>query len=100
MAMAVAMTACGSDDPPPSCQDAITHFYAVGCKFIDTSTNPPTETPEGTALNSCSQINAVVPDNCRDLFDDWKFCLVENAGGNDANCGSCSQEADALFACH
>jgi hypothetical protein len=95
VAMGLAMTACGGD--PPSCQQAISSFYAAGCTFRDTSTNPPTETPESTALYTCSQINIEIPERCRPEFDDWKSCLEGVA--NDTQCTDCSQEADALFAC-
>lgn len=91
-----AIAACGGEEVP-SCQDAIGNFYGVGCTFIDTTTNPPTETPQVTALNICSQINIDVPDQCMDEFEDWKFCL--DGVTSNAQCTSCSQEMDALFAC-
>lgn len=95
MAVAVLMALCGCggvSDEPPSCQQAVTHYYSVGCTFIGTTGAP---TPQQDAINACQQININVPDNCRSLFDDWKFC-VESAGPPGCDCTS---ESDALFAC-
>lgn len=98
IAIVVGLAACGGEEAP-SCQQAIDHFYGAGCTFYDTSTTPPTATPQGTALNLCSQINVQIPERCRGEFDDWKFCLDSVAGGTNESCASCSQEMDALFAC-
>jgi hypothetical protein len=94
--MGLAMTACGGEEVP-GCQDAIDSFYGVGCTFIDNSVSPPVEVPHSTALYNCGQINSLIEERCRDEFDAWKTCLF--AVDNNAQCGSCSQEADALGAC-
>ena len=94
--MVLAMTACGED--PPSCQQAVTHYYSVGCSFFDLTTNPPTPYSQNEAITSCKQVNVAVPEQCRDLFDDFMFCMDSAAGQTSAGC-DCSQEQDALFAC-
>lgn len=90
--VALVLGACGGD--PPSCQDAITHFYGTGCTFIGTN---GTATSQLDAMNACTGINADIPERCRPEFDDWKSCLF--GVDNDNQCADCSGEQDALFAC-
>jgi hypothetical protein len=92
----VMVAACGGDDPP-SCQQAITHYYTSGCAFFNTSAGRATTEQE--ALSACSDINTAVPDQCRGEFESWLSCIhdtPDNASG--AQC-DCTQESDALFAC-
>lgn len=97
LVMVLAMTAACED--PPSCQQAITHLYReAGCMFIDTSTGQTTSELE--AIDSCQQINAAVPDQCRGEFEDWLDCLYSRPSNSTMDqCASCTQESDALFAC-
>ena len=95
--MAVALFACGADDPPPSCQDAWTHFYGVGCAVYNLATNPPTPYTLAEAIQGCQQVNAAVPDRCQSFFDDYQRCI--NGVKDSATCADCSQEQDALFGC-
>lgn len=97
LVMVLAMTAACED--PPSCQQAINHFYDVAvCTFVNTNTGQVTS--KGEALNTCVQINAAVPDQCRGEFEDWLECLNDRPRDATENqCISCSQESDALFAC-
>jgi len=88
---------CGGDDPPPSCQDAMTSFYGVGCSFFNLSTNPPTPYSLNESIAACQQINIDVPERCRSFFDDFKICL--DGVAYDSQCGDCSGEQDALFGC-
>lgn len=73
----------------------MTHYYGVGCTFVDLQTNQPV--PLNQAILNCSGINADVPESCRDEFEDWVTCINDVA--NDKQCTTCSQEVDALFAC-
>jgi hypothetical protein len=86
--------ACGGD--PPSCQDAMTSYYGAGCTFVDLQTNTPYTLNE--SILSCKQVNSAVPDQCRDKFDDYLFCL--DGVANDSQCVDCAQEQDALGACN
>jgi hypothetical protein len=91
----VLVAACGED--PPSCQQAVTHYYQSGCTFIGTS---GTATSQQEAFSVCVQINTSVPDECRGEFEDWLECIHETPGSvtTNAQC-DCTQESDALFAC-
>lgn len=73
----------------------MTHFYGAGCSFVNLMTNQPYSL--GDAILSCKDINTNVPDQCRAHFDDYVFCLN---GVSSSTCTSCTQEQDALFACH
>lgn len=85
--------ACGGD--PPSCQDAMTSYYGAGCTLVDLQTNTPT--PLNEAILGCKDINANIPERCRPEFDDLLDCF--SSVDNDTQCGTCSQEQDALQAC-
>ena len=82
------MAACGEE--APSCQQAVSSFYATGCAFLDPNGAPYSE---GQAAQSCREVNAAVPDRCQAQFDDFVRCLESTS-----NC-DCSREQDALFGC-
>lgn len=88
------LAACESD--PPSCQQAMTHYYGAQCTFINANTNMVLTQNE--AFSTCTQVNAAVPDRCRGEFETWLECLNSVVGKTDVGC-DCSQEQDALFAC-
>ncbi len=69
----VFLAACGSD-PPPSCQQALTHFYGAGCSYFDSTTNPPTPIAQSQMLNFCQGAAANIPASCRAALDDWLVC--------------------------
>jgi hypothetical protein len=96
--MLLALTGCAED--PPSCQQAMTHFYSSGCYFLDVRVMPPVRISQNDAYLSCQDINRSVPDRCEAYFEDWLFCLDSRPpGSGDAVCGECSQEQDALIGC-
>lgn len=90
----VLLAACGSDEPPPSCQQAITQYYSVGCAFFNASTNM--QTSQSEALEACIEINSAVPEACRGELEVWLECV--HGARSDADC-DCTQESDALFVC-
>jgi hypothetical protein len=89
----ICCAACGGD--VPSCQTAITQFYAAGCTFVNLSTNQPYTVNE--SILSCKDVNAAVPDRCQSYFDDYMHCL--NDVKSTSQCTSCTDEQDALFGC-
>ncbi len=98
---ALCLVACGSDpEPPPSCQQAVGHYYGSGCSFFDLSTSPPTPYSELESVASCKEVNAAVPERCQAEFDDLMYCLDSTPANasTGADC-DCSQEQDALFGC-
>lgn len=88
------LAACGGEDVP-SCQEAVTHFYDVGCTFVNLQTNQPYSLNE--SILSCKDVNAAVPDRCQSFFDDYLLCL--DSVQSDAACANCADEQDALFGC-
>ncbi len=74
---------------------AVTHFYGVGCAFINLATNTPY--PLNDSITSCKNLLAAVPDRCQSAFDDYVTCL--NEVQSDARCADCSDEQDALVGC-
>lgn len=73
----------------------MTSYYGAGCTFVNLQNNQPFTLNE--AILSCKDVNSAVPERCRDLFDDYLFCL--DGVSSDAQCTTCTQEQDALFAC-
>lgn len=93
----LAATACGGDDPP-SCDEAITHYYDSGCTFVNGDTGRPTTQQE--ARSACDEIDALVPDRCRGEFESWLSCVnsTPEEAANNADC-NCSSETQALVDC-
>jgi hypothetical protein len=92
------LVACGGDDPPPSCQQAMTHYYDAGCLFYDLQTGQPI--PVNERISFCHQVKAAAPMSCEDDVADWLFCLegVPSPASSNADC-DCTQEQDALLTC-
>lgn len=95
---AVAMIGCGADEPPPSCEEAITHFYSSGCYYKDTTTEQSIEL--GAMVARCEQLGNTAPSLCRSEFYDWLRCnnAVPDQALTDADC-SCAEERSALLNC-
>lgn len=94
------LVGCGGGDPPPSYQQALAHYYAAGCSYFDTSTNPPTPIPESQEIGTCQNVAIAAPVSCRDELDGWLVCLdrVPGHAMNNADC-DCSAEYMALLEC-
>ena len=92
--------ACSSDDPPPSCQQALTHYYAAGCAYIDTSVSPPTALSQTQMITLCQNATAEAPKSCRNEIDAWLVCNNEVPTPSTTNdqC-DCSTEFMALLRC-
>lgn len=87
-------------DPPPSCQQALTHYYASGCSYFDITTNPPTPIAQTQEINTCQNIATAVPPQCRDELDAWLICNehVPDHATTNIDC-DCSAEYMALLEC-
>ena len=92
----MALGAGCTDAPPPSCQEALTHYYSVGCFFENLSVTPARPYTVNEAIVSCKEVNVAVPDRCRSYFDDFNSCLV---GATSTSCKICASEQDRLFGC-
>lgn len=96
---AAAMVGCGSDDPPPSCQKAMSHFYAAGCYYKDTNTTLTITLNDMITRCEASDASART-ERCNDRFDDWLRCNneVPATATTIADC-DCSQEQSAFNSC-
>lgn len=88
------MAACGEE--PPSCQQAMTHYYGAQCVFRDGNTGA--DIPRDEMIVACHGVAAEIPGRCQDVFDDWLICVGSVEGQTDAGC-DCSREFQALLAC-
>ena len=96
----VLLIGCGSSDPPPSCQQAMTHFYAAGCSYFDQTTNPPTPIAQAQMINFCQNAAANGPPNSHDELDAWLVCNdhVPDHATTSAQC-DCSADYMMLLEC-
>ena len=94
----VLLGACEIGEAPPSCQQAVEHYYSSGCGFLNVDTGQPTS--ENEAIAACGEVNASVPDRCRGRFEIWLSCISDTPAEatNVMQC-DCTQESDALVAC-
>ncbi len=92
------LSACSSD-PPPSCQQALTHYYSAGCAYTDLNTNTPIA--EGDMINRCLQAASSTPSQCSSALDAWLSCndAVPSPATNNAQC-DCSQTYMTYLTCH
>jgi hypothetical protein len=100
MLSSVFLFACASDDPAPSCQQAIAHYYAAGCRYIDTADSPPTTISQTEMINLCLTAAAEAPRSCQSEIDAWLVCNneVPTPSMTDQQC-DCSTEFMALLRC-
>jgi hypothetical protein len=84
----LSIVGCGE---PPSCQQAVSHYYGAGCTFANVNTGQATTQQQ--AISACSTINAAVQESCRSKFESWLECIAS------APPCDCTKESDALFAC-
>lgn len=98
LVLAVLVFGCSSRDVP-SCQDAVHHYYSVGCKFVDLASG--SDISEADILTNCKQLLAEAnSSSCRDAVADYRVCLGEVKGDppTDENC-DCSSAQDELLTC-
>ena len=87
---------CGGEVEVPSCQDALTHFYDVGCTFTDLSTGYQYTAAEMIVI--CREARASAPVQCEDELDGLQICLGSVEGPTDSLC-NCSSEQEAILTC-
>lgn len=88
------LVGCSDGDPAPSCQQAIAHYYSIGCTFVELSTGRQVSQGEFTA--ACQQTTSAAPARCQGEIDTWLTCLNEVT---ECSTGVCSQEQMALLRC-
>lgn len=93
----VLLVGCGSEEPAPSCQEGLSHYYQAGCSFTNLMTGQPISISEMIA--TCQGI-AVNGPQCRDELDDWLVCLdaVPSPVTTAADC-DCSAAQMAVLTC-
>lgn len=91
------IAACGQTSDAPTCQQAVSHYYAAGCALFRTNGMP---IPELEVIESCKQLLATAPDPCVDDLADLRSCLggVPLPSASNADC-DCSEEQDAILTC-
>lgn len=93
------VSACASDPAPPSCLQAFSHYYMVGCAYHDINGNPITQ---DMMVINCQQAAATSPSqHCTDVLNSWLECNVSvpDHATTNAQC-DCSQTQMAVLACH
>lgn len=91
------IAACGGGgEDAPSCQQAVSHYYAAGC--VLTSNGQPTS--ESDSLRLCQELLLDAPRQCEDDLADFRSCLggVPTPSTTNTDC-DCSPEIDALLTC-
>ncbi|MEO7735579.1 MAG: hypothetical protein ABIY55_31785 [Kofleriaceae bacterium] len=88
------MAACSSDSAPPSCQQAISHYYAAGCRFVNLETGA--EQSQSQAIAGCQSASSETPDRCDDEVDDWLRCIDSTSAAQQCDC---SQEQMSILRC-
>jgi hypothetical protein len=95
MVAATICCACGGEDVP-SCQQAVSHYYAAGCMFVTTSGQT---IPELDIVADCkAQLANSNSDDCDDALVDLRVCMgnVKSPATSNADC-DCSSEQDAFI---
>lgn len=94
------LIACSSDDPPPSCQQAIAHYYSAGCVYLDGRVSPPTMISQTQMISACQSAADEAPRSCQNEFDAWLVCNneVPTPSTTTEQC-DCSAEQMALLRC-
>lgn len=98
IALVVSLVAGCAEDPPPSCQQAIGHYYQAGCSYYDLNSGAPIAA--ATMIANCQGAAAEAPAQCQDELDEWLVCNneVPDHSTTNAQC-DCSQALMSLLAC-
>jgi hypothetical protein len=97
LVVAIGLGGCGGGDEPPSCQQAVTHFYEAGCMLVDANGTPFTALE---VIENCKGLLGAAPDQCLDDLDNLRSCFgsVKSPAMTNADC-DCSAEQDAILTC-
>lgn len=98
--VALVLAACGGGDGEEvSCQDAVTHYYDVGCAFFDPNSGAAYSTAQAITLCRDTLIGAnEVGGTCESDVYDWTACMASVPGGDNAGC-NCADEQEDLLTC-
>jgi hypothetical protein len=100
MILLLAASCSGDSAPPPSCQQAFTHYYDAGCVLVNLQTSQPYAV--GDIITQCNQLAADVSSSadCKGKLDNWLECTagVPDNSTTNAQC-DCSQDQMALIQC-
>lgn len=96
--LVLAVGACGED--APSCNQAVTHYYAQGCAAVDL-TNGGAIVPKETMIVGCLNLVASAPRSCDAELDDFLICLgtVEESPTPVSSQCDCTSEQEELLRC-
>lgn len=96
----MALGACGGSDAPPTCQDALTHYYSSGCDLYDLSPGSAVAFSEATAITDCVNLVETEPSECLGGVNDLIACFgsVPEPSTQNSQC-DCSVEQTAVQEC-
>lgn len=95
MVVVSGLVACGSSaKPAPSCNQAISAYYAAGCAFRDLDTGQ--NVPRDQVIAECQSGAGSTPPACQDEEDDLLVCLSESTPAMQCDC---SEEQMTLIRC-
>ena len=97
VAIALAAGCGGEEEEPPTCDQAILHYYMAGCAFYNEAGG---EVTAGEIVTACRQRRDTAPDSCQGAIDDWLFCLddVPDRADSNADC-DCNAELERVQRC-
>lgn len=85
VAVVLAMAACGgTEEPPPSCQQAMSAYYGSGCSFVNLDTGQPISQQQATS-DCQSEAGSTAP-VCDDELDAWLTCLYNTSPAEQCDC--------------
>ena len=88
------LVGCGTEEPPPSCFQAMTAYYGAGCAFQDLDTGQVI--PQNQATGDCQSEAGNAP-ACETQFGGWLACLEATSPAEGCDC---STELMAYLACY
>jgi hypothetical protein len=103
LAALFASAGCADDaKPPPTCEQAMAHFYAVNCVYF-TDASRSQQISETEMVTRCHRLQGAAPAQCRDDLDDWIECNAtvpgrDSTGPEERRC-DCPEERAALLTC-
>lgn len=96
---AALVSGCTSSAPPPSCEQAVDHYYAASCDFADPNTGAVI--PMLQFVGECETIAEGTPSACIGDLNAFLECIdsVPSPAKSSADC-DCTQSYMTLADCH
>lgn len=92
--LAIMIAACSSEEPPPTCQDALYAYHRAGCRYRDIETGIQLSLEQ--TMNACATYQALSGDSCAGALDEWLTCI--GSATPEGGC-SCRERQLRFLAC-